>query len=470
MRILFFCLLLLCPLRASAQQIITPQGSRRVNDVGVQIMTAMAALPKQEGYPSGSIQLTPGNYIQSTPVVIASPYVSVTGTGPSSAVQIHCAPSLGATPCWSITTSPFSVMKAGSFSGFTLNGPGAYAAGAVGIEAGGITAAVFQDIVIQGFTGLGSVGMLWSNPRGTWSERIVLDGIHLNSNYTGLKFIDPNSSGDFFYWNVRDLQLNVPSDGIGVDLENDSQVVGGFWKVVANTNVSGGTATVFLVNDSSLFGTDSGFTGSSPLINTVHITVDNSGQSSPVTFWNVSKGAKVNVAGNVAGTSDSVYRNKIEGSFMSWIGSSFLGSSVPNYTDLAVLAHGYDGNPANSYILRFQNPATTSILSINNPGKNAAFVFDTDKQTLSNKTLQNPAIASHLNQSERTQFAGTHACTNGTGVVSFTSPFKSVPVILVFDETVKNGVSLLSKSNAVFTVSCSGLNDSFSWLAIGNPD
>ena len=468
----FALFLLLCPLYSTQAQdyILGRENGRVTRDIGAQIMASIAELPRQNGYPSGSIVLAPGTYVQSTPVVITSPYLSITGHGPASTVQIRCAPALGAAPCWSVTSSPFSVMKAGTLGGFTLNGPGPYVAGAVGIQAGGITSVRLEDIVVQGFTGLGSTAMLWSNPPGTWSERIVLDGVHLNGNATGLKFADPHGAPDFFYWNVRDLQLNVPSDGIGIDLENDSQVVGGFWKVVANTDVDGGTATVFLVNGSSLFGTDSSFTGSSPLVNTVHITVDNSGRSSPVTFWNVAKAAKVNVSGSVAGTSNAVYRNKIEGSFMSWIGDSFLGSNTPNYTDLAILSHGYSGNPANSYILRFQNPATNSVLSINNPGQNAAFVFDTGNQTLSNKTLSNPTVAQHLNQSERAQFAGSSSCFRGAANVTFSSAFKQTPVILVFDENTKNGVSLLRKSNAGFTVSCGGLFDAFSWIAIGNPD
>jgi hypothetical protein len=465
-------LLLLCPFySAQAQDYIAGrENGHVVRDIGAQIMASIADLPRQGVYPSGSIVLAPGNYMQYTPVVITSPYVSITSHGPSASVQIHCSPGLGTAPCWSVTNSPFSVMKAGTIGGFTLNGPGSYVAGAVGIQAGGIVSIRFEDVVIQGFTGLGSVGMLWSNPPGTWAERVVLDGVHLNGNSIGMKFVDTQGAANFFYWNVRDLQLNVPSDGVGIDLENDSQVVGGFWKIVANTDVDSGTATVFLVNGSSLFGTDSSFTGSSPLVNTVHITVDNSGRSSPVTFWNVAKAAKVNVSGIVAGTSNAVYRNHIEGSFMNWIGASFLGSSTPNYTDLAVLSHGYSGNPANSYILRFQNPATTSVLSINNPGQNAAFVFDTGSQTLSNKTLSNPAVALHLNQSERAQFAGTSSCSFGVASVTFVNPFKQKPVILVFDENTKNGVSLLGKSNAGFTVSCGGAFDAFSWIAIGNPD
>ena len=472
MRLAIVATLLLCPLHPAIGQeaLVGRESGRVVSDLGSQIMSAMAALPRTAGLPSGSIEILPGSYVQSTPVVVTSPLVSITGRGAASAVQIRCSPALGSTPCWSISTVPFSVMRAGHFGGFTLNGPGPYVSGAVGIEAGGITSAVFRDLVVQRFTGLGSVGMLWINPPGTWSERTVLDGVHLNGNAIGLRFADPHGAADYFYWDVQDLQLNVPSDGIGIDLENDSQVIGGFWKVVANTDVDGGTATVFLVNGTSLFGSDSGFTGSSPLVNTVHITVDNSGQTAPVTFWHVAKGARVNVSGTVAGTSNSVYRNAIEGSFISWIANSFLGSGTPNYTDLGILAHGFSGNPANSYILRFQNPATTSVLTINNPGKNAAFVFDTGNQTLSNKTLANPAIAAHLNQSERTQFAGTAACSRGAGGVVFSTPFRNTPVILVFDENTKNGVSLTAKSPSSFSVSCSGPGDAFSWLAIGNPN
>ena len=97
-------------------------------------MASIAELPKQGGYPAGSIVLAPGSYVQSTPVVITSPYLSITSHGPSSSVQIHCSPALGTAPCWSVTSSPFSVRKAGTIGGFKLNGPGPYVAGAVGIS------------------------------------------------------------------------------------------------------------------------------------------------------------------------------------------------------------------------------------------------------------------------------------------------------------------------------------------------
>jgi len=58
----------------------------------------------------------------------------------------------------------------------------------------------------------------------------------------------------------------------------------------------------------------------------------------------------------------------------------------------------------------------------------------------------------------------------GAATISFATPFKATPVILVFDENTKNGASLLGKSSNGFTVSCSGAFDAFSWIAIGNPN
>jgi hypothetical protein len=69
-----------------------------------------------------------------------------------------------------------------------------------------------------------------------------------------------------------------------------------------------------------------------------------------------------------------------------------------------------------------------------------------------------------------TQFAGTATCVKGIAPIIFATSFKNMPAILVFDEDTKNGTSLQTKSISAFTVSCSRPDDSFSWLAIGNPD
>ena len=75
-----------------------------------------------------------------------------------------------------------------------------------------------------------------------------------------------------------------------------------------------------------------------------------------------------------------------------------------------------------------------------------------------------------FNQNTPNRVAGTSSCANGTSTISFNGPRVSVPVVLVFDETTKGGISLTQKGNWGFTVSCAGASDVFDWIVIGNPD
>lgn len=75
-----------------------------------------------------------------------------------------------------------------------------------------------------------------------------------------------------------------------------------------------------------------------------------------------------------------------------------------------------------------------------------------------------------FNQGSANQLAGTSTCSSGTQTISFAAPRLQIPVILVFDETTKGGINLTSKSNAGFTVSCTGASDEFDWMVIGNPN
>lgn len=75
-----------------------------------------------------------------------------------------------------------------------------------------------------------------------------------------------------------------------------------------------------------------------------------------------------------------------------------------------------------------------------------------------------------LQQTTANQFAGTASCSGGAKTINFPITYSSQPVISIFDETRKGGVSLSSKSTSGFTVSCEGATDIFDWTVIGNPD
>ncbi len=75
-----------------------------------------------------------------------------------------------------------------------------------------------------------------------------------------------------------------------------------------------------------------------------------------------------------------------------------------------------------------------------------------------------------LNQNTPNRLAGSASCSAGTQTISFTGSYVSPPVVLLFDETTKGGVSLTAKANWGFEVSCAGASDTFDWIVIGNPN
>src|SRR5580700_5783137 len=188
-------------------------------DLGAEINAQIANLPMVGGYPAGTVTIPPGDYFQSTAVIVNSPRVSIVGAG-SGAVQITCTMNA---PCWEIRLNPFVVIPqvGGQIGGFTLTGQGSNA-NAVGIHMGDITCTKLEDILIQGFTGPNAVGMWWDNING-WTERINVQRVNLYANTTNYKFTDSGGpsvgNGSFCYNEWLDLRMNVGAGQKGIDFQ-----------------------------------------------------------------------------------------------------------------------------------------------------------------------------------------------------------------------------------------------------------
>ena len=181
-------------------------------DLGAAINAQIASLPTIGGYKAGVITIPPGDYFQSTAVIVNSPSLSIIGAG-SGAVQITCTMNA---PCWEIRLNPFVVypIVGGQISGFTLNGL-ASNPNAVGIHMGDITNTKLEDLLIEGFTGANAVGMWWDNING-WMERINVQRVNLNSNTTNFKFtVAGPAFSSFCYNQLLDLRMNVGANQKG---------------------------------------------------------------------------------------------------------------------------------------------------------------------------------------------------------------------------------------------------------------
>lgn len=217
-------------------------------DIGAKINAAFAACPADaHGYKQCRIRLPLADHATwSTPVTITSPGVSLIGLG-SSATVFNCTVN---GDCLRIYMFPFTISQAGTFSGFSLLGNGS--PNGVGIHMGEVIAARLEDLALGGFTGTHGVALWLDNAhKGTWTERNIISGVHLDNSKKLLRFTqeagpDWNSFG---YNRFLDVRLNPNTQQIGVSIENLSNVYNGTFRFTVN---KGGTdAIVFHLQDSA---------------------------------------------------------------------------------------------------------------------------------------------------------------------------------------------------------------------------
>jgi hypothetical protein len=202
----------------SRQSHLLPRTPKDPLDLGAEINAQIASLPTIGGYKAGTVTIAPGEYFQSTPVIVNSPRVSVIGAG-SGAVQITCTMNA---PCWEIRLNPFTVIPqvGGQIGGFMLIGLPSNA-NATGIHMGDITCTKLEDILIQGFKGTNAAGLWWDNING-WTERINLQRVNLDTNTTNFRLTTTGvpATSSFCYNQLLDLRMNVGDGQKGIDFQN----------------------------------------------------------------------------------------------------------------------------------------------------------------------------------------------------------------------------------------------------------
>lgn len=202
----------------------------------------------------GTIVVEPRpDYTTDVPLApIAKPTVSVLGPGGSANTIVTFT---GSGECLRHRMEPFTITQAGKVEGLTIDGTGA-APASFGLHGGDIVGAEYADLVIQNFTGAGSIGMHLQNDTG-WTERNQFRGVHLNNNKIGAKLsmsanatanglysfgynrwldlrLNPNAGqigfvtadGTFVYSNLMNLICNVTGSGVVMDVQDTSHISG----------------------------------------------------------------------------------------------------------------------------------------------------------------------------------------------------------------------------------------------------
>jgi len=230
------------------------------SDIGAKINNAIAALPtitSGQTYSAGIISLvgySGQSVTQTTTVNLNSPWVSIIGPG-SGSLMINYT---GTGDAFRATLNGnFSVTQAGQISGFYLNGNSN--TNACGIHYGDIIGLTLEDLVISNFTGTASAG-LWCDNVGWFTERTVINKVHLNYNNWGWLFTNSSAGGNvnntsMAYNKCMDLRLNVGNGQIGIYQHHlsgntwDTIIYHGFFNI--NANFIGASKTFFKQENST---------------------------------------------------------------------------------------------------------------------------------------------------------------------------------------------------------------------------
>lgn len=119
-----------------------------------------------------------------------------------------------------IRPDPFTIDQGPTFRGFSVLGDPAAPAGTKGIYSGDITAARWEDLVIKGFKGAGSIGMQFDNVAG-WTELQRFRSVRMDDNT--ICFVCSVSGGSNSFARCQwDIHFNLHANQVGFKTMNNA--------------------------------------------------------------------------------------------------------------------------------------------------------------------------------------------------------------------------------------------------------
>lgn len=210
------------------------------SDIGAKINAAVSAIG------CGIVNLPSGSGTWSTPVIINPICTSLQGQG-SQASSFSCTVN---GDCLLLSqVSPYLGRQQGTVKGFSLNGTGT--TNGVGIHANSAIGQGFEDIYLNGFTGVNGAGIWLENgATSKFSERNTFIRVDIE-NCTKLIRLSVGAGGanSFGYNNFLDLKLNLYDGQRAFSLENNAFLYNS--KISAILNSNEGTNSIFHVQDSA---------------------------------------------------------------------------------------------------------------------------------------------------------------------------------------------------------------------------
>lgn len=194
-----------------------------------------AAITAAEAAPGGEVSLPPGTYKTSAVLTVDLNKCSLIGVG-SAGVTIAPTSSLVG-DVLRVTPATFNTnVQAGILAGFTVDGTST-GTGAVGIHYGDLIGGLWDDVVVQNFSGISQVGIHMDNVT-DWTERTVWGRVSTKNCTTHILFDVNGGTASFGYTHIHDLAMTVAATQVGFK----AQAAASLYNSVVNTrgNVNGG--------------------------------------------------------------------------------------------------------------------------------------------------------------------------------------------------------------------------------------
>lgn len=355
-----------------------------VLDIGAEVNNEIAMLPtitqNSQTWSQGTVTIPVGSYIQSTTIVLNSPYVNLrcepgtvlTYMGSGDAIRILPSAQIAGNAATQPNQGP-SVQNCSIYN--------ASATAVSGIHAGDISKIHLSNVAVNNFNGTPTSAAYWFDNTVSFTEGMALVDIAANNNSIAMRFTNTAGSvlaQSFGYTSIRGFRAQVRTNQIGFSVENQTLLYHSF--IDATVETSDPTGTAFSVSGTGKVGGDAGD-------NVVFLRgecISINGPCSGSTLLNLGASAQFVGNGFMNGLGSTMTTVVAPGAVLTWNGTTQLNGSTNNF--------GWSAD--NSILMRFSNIPAVAIFSNNmRLGGNFVLGWSTGPTTAANYLGLSPCVA-----------------------------------------------------------------------------
>jgi hypothetical protein len=324
-------------------------------DIGAEVNNQIASLPtvtqNSQTWPQGTVIIPVGSYLQTTTIVLNSPYVNLRCEAGTILTYMGSGDAIRILPSAQITgvapTQPNQGPSVENCSIYNLS-----ATATSGIHAGDISRIHLTNVAVNNFNGTPTSAAFWFDNTISFTEGMALVDLSANNNSIAIRFT--NTAGNvltqsFGYESIRGFRAKAGTNQIGLSVETATLLYHSFIDATVETTDTTGTA--ISVSGTGKVGGDAG----DDVVFLRGECINTSGPCSGSTLLKLGASSQFVANGFMNGLGSSMTTTIAPGAVLTWNGTTQLNGSTYNF--------GWNGD--NSILMRFASIPEVAIFSNN---------------------------------------------------------------------------------------------------------